>query len=281
MAVPFLLFIHQEVTTMRAPRQVRPSSRLGRVLSFSALAVVFGLTLAPLAQADPVDNSQPSGPVTDADRDVLIRVRQAGLWEGPISAQIALRSQNPKVRAVAQQLSDEHHHLDMETLAAAATLRVGLPETPTPQQRGWMTQILAAPADQADQLYVDITRAAHGTVFTIIAGERAATQNDVMRQFAQVGIDYVMRHMTLLESTGLSTSISLVTPVSGPTSAVAITPSVPSTGSVLLGMALAGLAVLATFYLVRVLGQDPMARTGADPPVIETRADQLSPRELT
>jgi putative membrane protein len=270
---------------MRSHRQVRLISRLSRVLSLSALVVVFGLTLAPLALAGQVDNSQPSGPITDTDRDVLIRVRQAGLWEGPTSAQIALRTQNPKVRAVAQELAVEHHQLDVATLAAAATLRVGLPDTPNPQQQGWMAQILAAPPELADKLYIDITRAAHGTVFTIIANERASTQNDVMRAFAGVGIDYVMRHMTLLESTGMADSTSMVTPINGPTSAVAISPSVPTGGAVLFGIALAGLAVVATAYVVRVLGRDatiPAPPAGpAASAAVQARAGQISYRELT
>ena len=267
---------------MCSPRQVRLLSCAMRSFSLVALSVVFGIMLAPLAQAGPVDTSQPSGPVTDADRDLLTKVRQAGLWEGPISAQIAMKTQNPKVRAVASQLAVEHHKLDDATLAAAAKLSVGLPDAPTPQQQGWMSQILAMPPEQADKLYVNITRAAHGTVFTIVAADRAATQNDVIRAFAQTGIDYVMRHMGLLESTGLCDSTSLVVPANGPTSATAIAPSTPNTGSVLTGIAMAGLAALVTVYLVKLLGRgNPRSEEPSSPPAIQARASLARHQELT
>lgn len=269
-------FLKQKGVTMRSPWNVRTSRRLHRAIAASTLIVVFSLALAPFAAAAPVDTSQSSGPITDQDRDVLLRVRQAGLWEGPVSAQVAMRTQNPKVKAVAEQLAHEHHILDEATLAAASKLGVSVPDTASPQQQGWVTQILSAPPQQMDKLYVGIVRSAHGLVFTIIAADRAATQNDVMRAFAQSGIDFVMRHMMMLETTGLVDSNSLVTPISGPTSQAAIAPSLPDSGSVVLGIALAGVAVLATITIVRVLGKTTPEGTGGGLPIAA-----LSSRELT
>ena len=221
-------------------------------MAIALLMGILGLVFLPFAAADTVDGSRPSGPLTDTDRELLTKVRQAGLWEGPISAQIAGRTANPKVKAIADQLAHEHHELDTATLKVAAELGVGLPDQATPQQQGWVTQILSAPPDQADSLFANLARAAHGTSYLFAAKVRASTQNDVIRQFAQLAVDYVGRHMQLLESTGLVDSSSLLVPNTGPAAGAAQDPV--STGDVILGVAIGGLVSVGTLVLIRVTG---------------------------
>jgi predicted outer membrane protein len=151
----------------------------------------------------------PSGPLSQYDRNLLINVRWANLWEGPTSERIAQQTTNPKVRAVAQQLSREHHALDAVVLSTAKQLDVPLPDVPGTLQQAWSREILAKTGDAADDAWANITREAHGTVFMLIAQVRAQTQNDVIRAFAQTADETVMRHMTLLESTALVRSNSL------------------------------------------------------------------------
>ncbi|GAB3733791.1 hypothetical protein GCM10027598_58720 [Amycolatopsis oliviviridis] len=151
----------------------------------------------------------PFGPLYPADIAVLVAVSQAGYWEAPTSELIANESKNPKVKAVGAQLSKEHHALNMYNEAAAARLHVQLPLSATPQQEGWRKQIEAASGDERDRLYVQLTRAAHGSVYMKVATVRSTTQNDVVRSLAQVATEYVARHMALLESTGLANLDSL------------------------------------------------------------------------
>ena len=61
----------------------------------------------------------------------------------------------------------------------------------------------AANATTFDQIYVDRLRAAHGKIFPAIATIRASTRNDSVRQLAQQANQFVMTHMTLLESSGI------------------------------------------------------------------------------
>ncbi|MFI6099664.1 DUF4142 domain-containing protein [Lentzea sp. NPDC051213] len=219
---------------------------------------ILGLAFLPIAVADTagreqvVDASLPSGPLTAADRELLMKVRQAGLWEGPISTQMVNRTTNPKVKAPAQQLAHEHHELDALTLKVAAELSIGLPDQATPQQQGWVSQILSAPPDQADSLYANLARAAHGSSYITVAKVRSSTQNDVIRAYAQTAMDYTGRHMQLLESTGLVDSSSLLVPNTGP--AAATSENTLSTGAVILGIAIAGLVSVGTLGMVRVTG---------------------------
>ena len=54
-----------------------------------------------------------------------------------------------------------------------------------------------------DQIYIDRLRAAHGKIFPAIATIRASTRNDAVRKLAQQANQFVMTHMTLLESSGI------------------------------------------------------------------------------
>jgi predicted outer membrane protein len=146
------------------------------------------------------------GPLTAADRELLRRVRTAGLWERPTGLQAQDHAASERVKEVGLHLAEDHAKLDVQVRAVAAQLGVPLPDQPTPQQQGWMAELSSERGATYDWTFVNRLRAAHGTVFGIVAQVRATTQNSVIRSFAQVAVEVVMRHMSLLESTGLFTS---------------------------------------------------------------------------
>jgi predicted outer membrane protein len=193
----------------------------------------------------------PYGPLYPADVRMLVAVAQAGLWEAPASEDVARRTTNPKVRAVAAQLASEHHILHMNNIAAADRLQVRLPQSPTPQQQAWLDAIRAASGDEMDRLYVNLARAAHGTVYMAIATVRATTENDVIRSTAAIAEEYVSRHMTLLESTGLVDTGSLA--VHSTTDARY--QALPTPIDMATGAGLALLAAILTLGLVRLGGR--------------------------
>jgi predicted outer membrane protein len=190
----------------------------------------------------------PHGPLYPADIKLLIAIAQGGLWEAQASEDVARRSTDPKVRAVAAQLTKEHHVLHENNIAAADRLHVQLPQAPTPQQQGWVDEIRAARGAELDRLYVNLNRAAHGSTYMAISTVRSTTQNDVMRSMAVIAEDYVSRHMALLESTGLATSDALAVH-SGTDAKYQSLPAPTDLGS---GIALAALAGLGTLLLVRM-----------------------------
>ncbi|MGC5013268.1 DUF4142 domain-containing protein [Streptosporangium sp. DT93] len=146
----------------------------------------------------------PQGPLGPADRDLLIKVRQAGLWEIPSGQQAQQRAASKRVKEVGMHLMTDHLKLDEEVRALAAKLNVTLPSQASPDQQKWMAQLAAVPAGaEYDLLFADLLRKAHGKVFTVVAAVRAGTRNDLVRTFAQRAVEVVMKHMTLLESTGL------------------------------------------------------------------------------
>jgi predicted outer membrane protein len=143
------------------------------------------------------------GPLGPADRDLLIKVRQAGLWEAPTGQQMAQQATNQAVKETGQHLAEQHAVLDQIDRDVADKLGVSLPSRPSDQQIGWMNQITNTTGTDYDKVAVQIVRQAHGIVLPIIAQVRVGTRNELVRQFADTAFQYVTGHIAMLEATGL------------------------------------------------------------------------------
>lgn len=167
------------------------------------------------------------GPLTAADREVLIRVRLANLWERPVGLMAQDHAASQRVKDVGAILAADHLKLDQLVRDLAKQLGMDLPDQPNALQQGWVTELSGLRGQAYDVTWANRLRAAHGTVFGLIAEDRAATENSAVRNFAQTGVDIVMKHMTLLESTGLFTPLDVqaqrASPIRGPINLPVIT----------------------------------------------------------
>lgn len=188
-----------------------------------------------------------TGPCGPADGDLLVKVKQAGLWEMPAGAALAERAHDPKVREVGRKINAEHMELDKLTDQAAAEVGVPLPTEATLEQQDWVRQIQSA--DNPDALAVNLLRAAHGKILPIIAAVKAGTRNSTVRDFAGVGYTYVSRHIGYLESTGLVDYTALPEP---PAPVASLSP-IKATYYVAYNRPTLTFAVLAVVLLVLVL----------------------------
>jgi predicted outer membrane protein len=162
------------------------------------------------------------GPLTLADRDFLVKVRQAGLWEGPSGQQAQERSENQAIKEAGRHMIDGHAELDQTVLEVAGQLNVQLPTEPNADQQAWMAEMAAAPTPAAyDQVFVKRLRAAHGKVFGFVAQIRAGTRNDLIRSFANRTMEIVLDHITMLENTNLVNYAALPPPPE-PTSSIPV-----------------------------------------------------------
>jgi predicted outer membrane protein len=143
------------------------------------------------------------GPLGPADRDLLIKVRLAGLWEGPTGQQAEQQASSAEVQTVGRNLATEHAQLDEEVRRVANQLGVLLPSSPTSQQVAWMNEISAQTGSDYDRVFVQRLREAHGAVLPVISQVRSSTRNDLVREFAVTAAEFVSRHHQYLESTGL------------------------------------------------------------------------------
>jgi predicted outer membrane protein len=198
------------------------------------------------------------GEVTAADRDFVTRVRLAGLWEIPAGEMAQQRSQNARIQEIGRTISGQHKALDELTRSAAKKLGIDLPDKPNSDQQKWLGEMRDATGADFDQIYIDRLRAAHGKIFPAIAAIRAGTRNDTVRLLAQQANQFVMTHMTLLESSGIVDFKELPTVPPPSASAAPVlaadrrsTSPVTSTPVVLLALAggiLAG--IIATRFLI-------------------------------
>jgi hypothetical protein len=100
----------------------------------------------------------------------------------------------------------------------------------SPEQRAWLSELERAAGNEFDLAYVDRLRAADGNAFALIASVRAGTRNSVVRDFAERASAAVMRHMALLESTGLVDYAALPAPGTAGQASGDRRPGDPATG---------------------------------------------------
>ncbi|MET9254418.1 DUF4142 domain-containing protein [Streptomyces sp. NPDC003717] len=192
---------------------MRPSRRRAGVV---VLLGVLGLTLAALAfpgllglgQAagggqDRVVAGTKYGPLTEADRDFVVKVRAAGLWEYPLGELAMRRGTTPAMRTAGMHLVVGHAGLDALCRQIAPELGITLPNRASPQQEGFVATVDAREGKAFDAAAVHIMRVTHGQIFPVVAGIRATTRNTLVRRLADLANDTVLDHMTVLERTGL------------------------------------------------------------------------------
>ncbi|HEX5199702.1 MAG TPA: DUF4142 domain-containing protein [Actinoplanes sp.] len=163
------------------------------------------------ARAEPAVPVPPNGLLTDkgegtlsaADRDFVTKVRLAGLWEIPAGEMAQRKSDSPRIRSIGKSISAQHVALDELTRTAARKLKIKLPDKPNADQQKWLAEMRDAEGEEFDQIYIDRLRAAHGKIFPAIASIRAGTRNDTVRRLAQQANQFVMTHLTLLESSNI------------------------------------------------------------------------------
>jgi predicted outer membrane protein len=213
------------------------------------------------------------GPLAPADRDLIVKVRLACLWEMSTGQQMQQQATSPAVREAGRKITAEHTELDQKTRDIADKLGVLLPSTPNAQQIGWMKEITAATGSDYDRIAVQRLREAHGIVLPLLATVRVGTRNDLVRAFAMDGTAYVTRHLGYLESTGLVNYSAL--------------PDTPSPG-LLSGSAswtdliVPGLILIACLLLAVGLGATLRGRAGARrataavAPAVSSRAPRVA-----
>ncbi|WP_206739401.1 DUF4142 domain-containing protein [Streptomyces sp. L2] len=215
-------------------------ARIGTVLVGGAMSV----TLAALAYPSMlglqhvssngarVIASTPYGPLTEADRNFVVFVRSAGLWEYP-SGELALKKGTTKaVRTAGQHLVIGHAALDASCRKIAPELGITLPNQPTPQQQGFLNKLTSDNGKQFDSDLANILRVTHGSIFSSIAKIRATTENTLVRQLAEQANNVVLDHIRQMEATGLvnfdQVNFQETTPPKLPSPQV--TPPVPPAG---------------------------------------------------
>ncbi|NEB73793.1 DUF4142 domain-containing protein [Streptomyces sp. SID14478] len=185
----------------------------GTTLILAALVATLGALAFPIwsyadrsgtgqANLDAATVATQWGPLSASDRDLVVRVRLAGLWEIPAGQQAMERAPTQAIRDAGDHLVVGHTDLDQRVRAVAAKLGIALPSQPNPQQQGWLRQLSAASGKDYERKFANLLRDAHGKVFAAIAQVRHTTRNALVRELATDANQTVLDHITMLENTG-------------------------------------------------------------------------------
>lgn len=199
--------------------------------------------------------------IEPSDRELLVMLTQHSLWQKPASRESADRARDAKVRKVAGQLAAEQTQLAQAVAESARQLGVDLPAEPTTEQKSWANAISSSSGEELDRMYANLSRAANGSLIIQVAQARATTKNVPARVAAQTGLTLMLKHMLLLEGTGLVKANSLQM-----TDVPAAAQTKPNNGPVpqpddsstsigfLTGIAVLVVAGAGTLWLVRAIG---------------------------
>ncbi|MER7374230.1 DUF4142 domain-containing protein [Streptomyces lanatus] len=205
-----------------------------------ALILTLGALLYPTALGVQKADTAPervvaqtsAGPLTEADRDFVVKVRAAGLWEFPVGKMALRKGTTDAVRTAGQHLVDGHASLDADCRGIAARLGITLPNRPSPQQQGFVATLDSDSGRRFDTDMANILRVTHGQIFTTIATIRATTRNTLVRRLADHANDTVLDHITVMEKTGLVDFGQVLTQETSPPTLPAqdLTPPPPASG---------------------------------------------------
>lgn len=247
-------------------RTARPAKVVVVIAAIFGVAVAASMTWrAPSSVTGIGYEYTASGPIGPADKDMLSRVKQAGLWEMPVGEELAWKAKTPRLKEIGGFINEEHHELNQIVDESANQLDVKLPLEATVEQRAWIAELSAAPESMDyDRLAVQRLREAHGIVLPLLAQVYVSTRNDVVRDLASEGMEYVNRHISYLESTGLVNHAALpeppqpkplVSPVKASYYAVADRPTIVLAWVVVLG------SLVSAFLLGRILTKQGRRKT--------------------
>ncbi|MEU8590877.1 DUF4142 domain-containing protein [Streptomyces sp. NPDC048664] len=220
---------------MRISRNAAGTLFVAGALTLTLTALVYpsmlGVQTVSSAPTRVVANTS-AGPLTEADRDFVVKVRAAGLWEFPAGELALKKGTTPAVRTAGQHLVNGHSNLDDADRRVAAQLGITIPNLASPQQQGFVSTLTADTGKKFDEDLANILRVTHGQIFPVIANIRATTRNTLVRQLADQANDTVLDHITVMEQTGLVNFDSVLfqetTPPKLPKSDT--TPPVPAPG---------------------------------------------------
>ncbi|RAS63167.1 uncharacterized protein DUF4142 [Lentzea atacamensis] len=199
--------------------------------------------------------------VEPSDRELLVLLMQHSLWQKPASRESSDRARDAKVRKVAGQLAAEHTQLTATVNEAAGQIGVDLPAEPTTEQKSWANAISSSSGEEFDRMYANLSRAADGSLIVQVAQARATTKSVPARVAAQTGLTLLLKHMLLLEGTGLVKANSLqmtdLPAIAQPKSNNSSPPQPddsPTSVGFLTGIAVLVVAGAGTLWLVRAIG---------------------------
>lgn len=127
---------------MRFSRNATGTLFVGGALSFTLAALAYpsmlGVNTTSSSATRVIANTQ-WGPLTEGDRDFVVKVRAAGLWEYPVGQLGLKKGQSQAVITASKHLVDGHAALDSTVRKIAPMLNITIPNLASPSSRASST----------------------------------------------------------------------------------------------------------------------------------------------
>ncbi|MFB7243857.1 hypothetical protein CW362_11195 [Streptomyces populi] len=221
---------------MPVSRNLAGTVFVGGAVTLTLAALVYptmlGVQTTSSAQTRIIADTQ-WGPLTEGDRDFVVKVRAAGLWEYPLGEIALKKGSTPAMREAGKHLIVGHARLDELDRKVAVQLNITLPNQASPQQQQFVATSAALSGKEFDRTAANILRVTHGSIFSVIAKVRANTNNSLVRELADLANDTVLDHITMMEKTGTIDFPSVLAQQSAPPTLPKdqLTPPAPQPGA--------------------------------------------------
>lgn len=153
--------------------------------------------------------AQAAGPISELDKELLVKVRLANLWELPAGRLAQQNASSDQVRRAGLHLIEGHSRLDQIVRELSKALNVPIPDEATAEQQGFVKKMQESKGAEFDKFFANQLRDAHGKVFVVVAQVRSTTQNSLIRDLAIEANTAVSDHLEVLEDTGLVEAATL------------------------------------------------------------------------
>ncbi|MDQ1659371.1 MAG: hypothetical protein QOD41_4454 [Cryptosporangiaceae bacterium] len=190
------------------PQANSQPANTGRIVPTPGAGSAPGRPTTP-ATSKPGVGAPPSGPVSALDRQMLVKLREANLWELRAGNLASNQAGSEAVNRAGLRVVDGQTRLDAQVREAAQAVQVGIPDQATQDERTWIRKLESSKGEPFDRFFVNQLRGSYGVLFLLVAQVRATTQNSVIRDLAIGATTTITDHMRVLEDTGLVDSETL------------------------------------------------------------------------
>ena len=138
-------------------------------------------------------------PTASADKTFLTEADEGNTAEIAASKMALKKSQNPDVRAFAQQMITDHMKLRADTAPFDQKMGVMTPQPLNPEHQAAAQQLSSLSGAEFDKAYIQTMDQDHHKTLAKFQNEIATTQNATLKTTVQKGADVVQQHTAMAD----------------------------------------------------------------------------------
>ncbi|HWE03472.1 MAG TPA: DUF4142 domain-containing protein [Tepidisphaeraceae bacterium] len=147
-------------------------------------------------------------PQTACDKLFLLHAAVDSMWEVQLSQQAEQKSQDPKIKALAQRLIQDHQQLNQKLEQVAQRLNVRVPQS-LPAMKQEELQIFAAlPAQEYDKAYINQLHIGHHMDVAAFHGASETAKNEQVKEFAAANLPTLKEHLQMVKQEAVALGLA-------------------------------------------------------------------------